>query len=257
MKNNGKSASQAFTLLELLVVLAILAVLASLLPPALAQSKQKSARLTCANNLKQVGTAFRVWAGNHQDRYPMQVGSVLGGPFNQTQIIGPAGAIFTYQIFQVMSNELNSTRTVVCPADDRLIGYSFRNGDAVANPLIAYANANLSYFVGRDANETNPQMFLAGDRNLGQGGVPNTTPTTALVNQTVGLGTNTLTMNQRNVGWTDRLHTKAGNVGLADGSVEQFTNSRFRESAGQTGDRGSGQPSQVVISPGGNVLLVP
>jgi len=257
MKPTVKLTSEAFTLVELLLVVAILALLASLLPPALAQSKQKAARLNCADNLKQIGMAFSFWASGHQDRYPMQVGFYAGGPLNQTQIIGPAGALFTYQIFQVMSNELKTTKVVVCPADTRLIGYSFRNGNSAATPVLFYGNTNLSYFVGRDAGGTNPRMFLAGDRNLAQGGAVGSTPTTALINQTVGLGTNMATLNQRNVGWNDRIHTQAGNVALADGSAQQLSNARFRESASQTGDSGSGSPAQVVISPGGNVLLVP
>jgi hypothetical protein len=64
-------------------------------------------------------------------------------------------------------------------------------------------------------------------------------------------------MNQQNLGWTERMHTKAGNVGLSDGSAQQLSNSRFRESAGQTGDSGSGGAVMRQISPGGNVLLVP
>ncbi len=258
MKNTDKFTSGAFTLLELLVVIAILAILTGLLTPALAQSKQKAARLNCVNNLKQVGTAFRLWADSHQDRYPMQVASGAGGPLNQIQIAGPAGAQFTYQVFQVMSNELRAPKIVVCPADVRLVGYSF--GPTLPPGASGYpfnGNTNISYFVGRDANENNPQLFLAGDRNLGQGGAVDSTPTTPISNQTIAVGTNLATMVQRNIGWNGRMHSKAGNIALADGSVQQLSSARFRESASQTGDSGSGTAAQLVISPGGNVLLVP
>jgi len=69
----------AFTLIELLVVIAIIAILASMLLPALARAKQKAQRISCINNLKEVGTAYRIWSNDNGDKFPAQQTVSLGG----------------------------------------------------------------------------------------------------------------------------------------------------------------------------------
>jgi type II secretory pathway pseudopilin PulG len=64
--------TQGFTRVELLLVIVVVALLAALLLPALAAAKRKAARTSCVYCLKETSLAFRLWEGDHSDKYPMQ-----------------------------------------------------------------------------------------------------------------------------------------------------------------------------------------
>lgn len=60
----------AFTLIELLVVIAVIAVLASILMVALSGVSKKGNQTKAMNNLRQVGSAFLLYAGEHNYTLP-------------------------------------------------------------------------------------------------------------------------------------------------------------------------------------------
>jgi len=264
---------RAFTLIELLVVIAIIAVLAALLLPALAAARARAQRISCASNLKQVAVAFKLWAGNNHDLYPMEVSDAQGGAL---EAIGVAGnqanqennfSMFSapklckgvFSMFIVMSNEMNTPKILYCPTESVDTGHhksTTWSGDPNDSTGPSYYNNddNVSYFVGVDADDSGAlvtvgsRMLLAGDRFLSWGTltVPETTnvfeqaiagpSSPAVGNQAFCQALNSGQKTTVAVGWaTDVGHGLVGNVALADGSVPALNNASLRTALANNG----------------------
>jgi len=61
---------RGFTLIELLVVIAIVAILAAILFPVFARARAAAFKSDCESNMKQIGSALKMYAADNEDMYP-------------------------------------------------------------------------------------------------------------------------------------------------------------------------------------------
>lgn len=164
----------AFTLVELLVVVAIIGILAGLLLPALTRAKARGQGTFCMNNLRQLGLALHLYAGDHGDRLPYNMGADgIRRTVADGTLLNWANNVMTWELDPANTNHILMSRGSFgayaggvaglfrCPSDRVLSGIQEEAGwkERVRSVSMNAMIGNAGEFLDGSVNTNNPGYY--------------------------------------------------------------------------------------------------
>lgn len=201
MKHNRKVG---FTLIELLVVIAIIAILAAILFPAFAKARESARRISCVNNLKQIGTGLMQYTQEYDEKMPAYSRNYDNGIMWQATV---QPYIKSIQLFTCPSNPMTDNA----------------EGNYTPGPIRAHYVGNIHGCGGDPWTSSSNCLGTFGGRNspgVALAEIKSPTTTLAVIENNIG------TMIYPDYSWsTSRLfvnHLQTSNYLFADGHVKSM-----------------------------------
>jgi prepilin-type processing-associated H-X9-DG protein len=212
-----RNTSRAFTSLDLLACIAGVALMVAVITPVLAGSRSRSDRVACLSNLRQIGTAFRQFALEHDGNPPW-----IAGPDSNDH--DPRKHELWFQYWW-LRDSLGTPKILMDPAETRSGARVATEWGLVPDTgLQSLKDRAVAYGLGRGHYEGSdfrytdlPQMIVTLDRNFIHSGFDGNALET------------TVQVRPQSTGWYDDVHGAIGNVAFADGSVDSLSSDQLRE----------------------------
>ena len=224
-----KEVTSGYTRVDLLFAIATVALLGTVGLSVPGSSAVRSDSAVCANNLRQIGRAFQMWATDHGGQNPWWVHWTDGGSFVTSTGAQPPGGLLnvpglgpvpaslrnnTWFQFGFVSPELQTPAILLCPTDrSKVRAKTFSNNPADGFYALSFQNRAHSYLIGTHAVAQVPSSMLSGDRSLKESFINGSC--SANVGSVFGISTSPFSY-----GWTSDLHPDGGNLLANDGRVE-------------------------------------
>ncbi|HKQ36618.1 MAG TPA: hypothetical protein VJ063_00995 [Verrucomicrobiae bacterium] len=220
---------RGFTRVEVAIVLASVTLIGATGFTVLGDTRERSERVVCANNLRQIGRAFNMWASDHGGENPFWTHYEDGGTYFPSGGTPPPGSVYNipgigrlpaalrnnaWFHFAVINQELRTPAVLVCPSEQNKVrgkDFSSRSEGYLSS---THQDRATSYLVGLHALQQYPSSILSGDRTLRADSF------NTVCNANVGVASY---ISSRS-GWVSGLHNGSGNLLLNDGHVEELSN---------------------------------
>ncbi len=149
-----------FTLIELLVVIVIIAILAGFLLPALAGAREKSKRMACSSNLRQIGAGMLAYANDNDNHLPTAGSNNVNGVTVLWDLILVTNNYVSAKVFTCPDDVTNRTAVGAVP---RSYAIAIGAGGSLGNYWIQGSRLTCPYLTNFTDIAVVTEKFGAGD----------------------------------------------------------------------------------------------